>query len=59
MRDVFIENVAALPDKPIEETDPQDLDLDDNSITENTLISYHPRGNNYRFDVVADLMFSI
>ena len=40
MRDVFIENVAALPDKPIEETDPQNLDLDDNSITENTRISY-------------------
>ena len=36
MRDVFIENVAALPDKP----DPQDLDLDDNSITKNTRISY-------------------
>ena len=31
MRDVFIENVAA---------DPQDLDLDDNSITEDTRISY-------------------
>ena len=40
MSDVFIENVAALPDKSIEETDPQDLDLDDNSITENTRISY-------------------
>ena len=39
-RDVFIEKVVALPNKPIEETDPQDLDLDDNSITVNTRISF-------------------
>lgn len=45
MRGVLIENVAALPDKPIEETDPQDLDLDDNSITENTRISYPLHAN--------------
>jgi len=38
--DVFIEKVVALPNKPIEETDPQDLDLDDNSITVNTRISF-------------------
>ena len=44
MRDVFIENVAALPEKPIEEIDPQDLDLDDNSITV-TLISYSLHAN--------------
>ena len=31
-----IENVPPLPGKAMEETDPQDLDLTDNSITENT-----------------------
>jgi len=45
MRGVLVENVAALPNKPIEETDPQDLDLDDNSITENTRISYPLHAN--------------
>jgi len=35
-----VENVPALKGKRIEETDPQDFDLTDNSITENTRISY-------------------
>ena len=50
MRGVLIENVAALPDKPIEETDFQDLDLDDNSITENTRISYLLHANPHVLD---------
>jgi phosphoenolpyruvate carboxykinase (ATP) len=36
----IIENVPPLPGKPIEDTDPQDLDLTDSSITENTRFSY-------------------
>lgn len=40
MRGTIIENVPALPGKPLEETDPQDLDLSDGSITENTRFSY-------------------
>jgi len=36
----IIENVPALPGRPIEETDPQDLDLSDASYTENTRLSY-------------------
>ncbi|MDN5862626.1 MAG: phosphoenolpyruvate carboxykinase (ATP), partial [Salinisphaera sp.] len=36
----LIENVPPLPDKPLAETDPQDLDLTDRSITENTRFSY-------------------
>lgn len=36
----IIENVPPLPGKAMEETDPQDLDLDDNSITENTRFAY-------------------
>jgi phosphoenolpyruvate carboxykinase (ATP) len=35
-----IENVPPLPGKRLEDTDPQDLDLADKSITENTRISY-------------------
>ena len=35
-----IENVPPLPGKPMEETDPQDLDLTDRSITENTRFAY-------------------
>lgn len=35
-----IENVPALPGKAMADTDPQDLDLSDNSITENTRLSY-------------------
>jgi len=35
-----IENVPPLPGKAMEDTDPQDLDLDDNSITENTRFAY-------------------
>jgi phosphoenolpyruvate carboxykinase (ATP) len=40
MRGTIIENVPPLPGKPIEETDPQELDLSDASITENTRFSY-------------------
>ena len=40
MPGTIIENVPALPGRPIEETDPQDLDLTDGSITENTRFSY-------------------
>ena len=40
MPGTLIENVPALPDKPMEETDPQELDLANNSITENTRFSY-------------------
>ena len=50
MRGVLIENVAALPDKPIEETDFQALDLDDNSITENTRISFPLHANPHVLD---------
>lgn len=35
-----IENVPPLPDRPLAQTHPQDLDLSDNSITENTRLSY-------------------
>ncbi|HEY5700927.1 MAG TPA: phosphoenolpyruvate carboxykinase (ATP) [Gammaproteobacteria bacterium] len=40
MPGTIIENVPPLPGKPIGETDPQDLDLTDDSITENTRFSY-------------------
>ena len=40
MEGTIIENVPPLPDKPYEETDPQELDLTDSSITENTRFSY-------------------
>ena len=40
MRGTIIENVPPLPGKRIEETDPQELDLADASITENTRFSY-------------------
>ena len=40
MRGTLIENVPPLPGKRIEDTDPQDLDLSDASITENTRFSY-------------------
>ena len=40
MRGTIIENVPPLPGVPIGETDPQDLDLSDGSITENTRFSY-------------------
>ena len=36
----LIENVPPLPGRPIEETDPQDFDLGDGSITENTRFAY-------------------
>ncbi|CAM9939224.1 unnamed protein product [Chrysoparadoxa australica] len=40
MPGTLIENVPALPGKPLAETDPQELDLTDGSITENTRFSY-------------------
>jgi phosphoenolpyruvate carboxykinase (ATP) len=40
MAGTIIENVPPLPGKPLAETDPQDLDLTDRSITENTRFSY-------------------
>ena len=40
MKGTIIENVPTLPGKAMEETDPQDLDLFDNSLTENTRFSY-------------------
>jgi len=40
MPGTLIENVPPLPGKPLEETDPQELDLSDRSITENTRFSY-------------------
>ncbi len=40
MKGTIIENVPPLPGKRIEETDPQELDLTDASITENTRFSY-------------------
>ncbi len=35
-----IENVPPLPDRPLAETDPQELDLTNNSITDNTRLAY-------------------
>ena len=40
MEGTIIENVPPLADKPLAETDPQELDLADRSITENTRFSY-------------------
>ena len=40
MAGTIIENVPPLPGKKMEELDPQELDLTDNSITENTRFSY-------------------
>lgn len=40
MPGTIIENVPPLPGKSLEQTDPQDLDLRDRSITENTRFSY-------------------
>jgi phosphoenolpyruvate carboxykinase (ATP) len=40
MPGTIIENVPPLPDRAIEDTDPQDLDLTNRSITENTRFSY-------------------
>ena len=40
MPGTLIENVPALPGKKMEELDPQELDLTDGSITENTRFSY-------------------
>jgi len=40
MKGTIVENVPALPGKPMEETDPQNLDLTDASITENTRFAY-------------------
>jgi len=40
MGGTVVENVPCLPGKPMQDTDPQDLDLSDDSITENTRFSY-------------------
>ncbi len=40
MKGTLIENVPPLPGKPLSETDPQELDLTDGSLTENTRFSY-------------------
>ncbi len=40
MPGTIIENVPALPGKPMNEIDPQELDLCDGSVTENTRFSY-------------------
>ncbi len=40
MKGTLIENVPPLPGKAIEDTDPQELDLTDGSITENTRFAY-------------------
>ncbi|MEZ5165153.1 MAG: phosphoenolpyruvate carboxykinase (ATP) [Acidimicrobiales bacterium] len=40
MKGTLIENVPPLPGRPIEETDPQEFDLTDGSITENTRFAY-------------------
>jgi phosphoenolpyruvate carboxykinase (ATP) len=40
MPGTIIENVPPLPGKKLEDTDPQDLDLSDQSITENTRFAY-------------------
>lgn len=40
MPGTLIENVPALPGKRMEDLDPQELDLNDNSVTENTRFSY-------------------
>ncbi|MFQ6022736.1 MAG: phosphoenolpyruvate carboxykinase (ATP) [Acidiferrobacterales bacterium] len=40
MEGTIIENVPSRADEPLEQTDPQDLDLTDRSITENTRFSY-------------------
>ena len=40
MKGTLIENVPALPGKRMEDLDPQELDLFDNSVTDNTRFSY-------------------
>jgi phosphoenolpyruvate carboxykinase (ATP) len=40
MKGTLIENVPALPDRRLADTDPQELDLTDSSITENTRFAY-------------------
>ena len=40
MKGTLIENVPSLPGKPMSETDPQELDLYDSSVTENTRFAY-------------------
>jgi len=40
MKGTLIENVPGLPGKAIEETDPQEFDLTDGSVTENTRFAY-------------------
>ncbi len=45
MPGTLIENVPPLPGKPLSETHPQELDLDNGSITENTRFSYPMSAN--------------
>ena len=45
MPGTLIENVPPLPSRRMEELDPQDLDLTDNSVTENTRFSYPLEAN--------------
>jgi len=45
MPGTLIENVPALPGKRIEDTDPQEFDLNDDSVTENTRFSYPLEAN--------------
>lgn len=45
MPGTLVENVPALPDKPLAETNPQELDLTDYSITQNTRLSYPLEAN--------------
>ena len=47
MSGTIIENVPPLPGKAIEDTDPQEFDLTDGSITENTRFSYPLSANPY------------
>lgn len=47
MPGTLVENVPALPGKRIEDTDPQEFDLSDQSITENTRFSYPLSCNPY------------
>lgn len=45
MPGTFVENVPPLADKPLADTDPQELDLTDASITQNTRLSYPLEAN--------------
>ncbi|MEM9710657.1 MAG: phosphoenolpyruvate carboxykinase (ATP) [Actinomycetota bacterium] len=49
----LIENVPALPGRPLAETDPQELDLTDGTITENTRFAYPLAANPHVADGAA------